>query len=762
MLAYVFPGQGSQKKGMGEGLFDEFHELTAKADQILGYSIRELCMEDAQGHLGLTQYTQPALYTVSSFAYLKRIKDLGMKPDYVAGHSLGEYVALFAAGAFDFETGLRLVKKRGELMSRATGGGMAAVIGLSEEKIRGVLEKNNLQSIDIANLNTSAQIVISGHSGDVEKAKPVLEAAGAINYVILNVSGAFHSRYMAEASENFSEYLDKFSFSDLKIPVIANVSARPYKNSEIKKNMIEQIRSSVKWTESIRYLMGKGVINIEQIGPGNVLTGMIKRIFRECTPLTVHDDSDKKITVKGTGGSEEVKAEHTEKAEFTSERLGSQEFREEYGLKYAYISGAMCHAISSKELVVKMGKAGFMGIFGAGGLKPEEIEDAIQYIRSRLSDGQPYCINLLHSIDEPEREELAVDLFLKHNVRNIEASSFMYITPALARLRIKGLTRDDRGAVVSKRRIIGKVSRPEVAGAFLNPVPDHMIEKLLAEKKITKEEAGLAREIPVADDLCVAADSGWQTEQASPYALMPAIGRIRDEKMARYPYRKKVHIGAAGGIGTPEAAAAAFMLGADFIVTGSVNQCTVESGTSESVKDLLQNMDVQDTEYVPDGDLFELGARAQVMKKGVFFPARANKLYDLYRQYDSIEDIDQSTRAFIEKKYFGRSFQQILEEIQSDDHSDENQAGKQNPKHSMALIFKTYFKESMHKALTGKAGDKVDYQIFCGPALGAFNQWVRGTGLENWRNRHVDEIGKKMMDETAKILVYSMNNIFGH
>ncbi|ARE86636.1 ACP S-malonyltransferase [Clostridium formicaceticum] len=288
MIAYVFPGQGSQYKGMGGNIFNEFNDLTAKADEILGFSIKELCMEDSGDKLGLTQYTQPALYIVNALSYLKRIKDTGVKPDYVAGHSLGEYNALFAAGAYDFETGLKLVKKRGELMSQATKGGMAAVIGLSEEKVKEVLEKNNLQSIDIANYNTPSQIVISGHKEDIEKARLFFEAAEAMSYVVLKVSGAFHSRYMAEASKKFEEYLDSFTFSDLKIPVISNVYARPYKNNQIKKNLVEQIKNSVKWTDTIRYLMGKG--EIEQIGPGMVLTSMIKSIEREAHPLIVSDE----------------------------------------------------------------------------------------------------------------------------------------------------------------------------------------------------------------------------------------------------------------------------------------------------------------------------------------------------------------------------------------------------------------------------------------------------------------------------------------
>jgi trans-AT polyketide synthase/acyltransferase/oxidoreductase domain-containing protein len=233
---------------------------------------------------------------------------------------------------------------------------------------------------------------------------------------------------------------------------------------------------------------------------------------------------------------------------------------------------------------------------------------------------------------------------------------------------------------------------------------------------------------------------------------MPAMIKLRNEMMEKYKYSKKIHVGAAGGIGTPEAAAAAFILGADFILTGSINQCTVEAGTSDSVKDLLQQMNVQDTDYAPAGDMFELGAKVQVLKKGLFFPARANKLYELYRQYNSLDEIDQKTRTQIQEKYFKRSFESIYEDIKSYYPSHEVEKAEQNPKHKMALIFRWYFGYSTRLALNGEEESRVDYQVHCGPALGSFNQWVKGTALEDWRKRHVDEIAIKLIRETADLL----------
>lgn len=752
MMTFVFPGQGAQQKGMGAFLFDKFKELTAKADEILGYSIKELCMEDPEQRLANTRYTQPAIYTVSAFSYLKKLQEGGGKPDYVAGHSLGEYTALFASGAFDFETGLKLVQKRGEIMSRASGGGMAAVIGLSREQVEEVLRKNGLGDLDIANLNTKAQIVIAGKIEDVEKAKPVFEAVEGVRmFTPLKVSGAFHSRYMGEARKEFEKYLEGFTFSQMTIPVISNTYARPYKQAEIKRYLSEQIDHSVKWSESISYLMAMGEMEFKEVGPGSVLSGMIKKIKSELSPeelegirgsIRNETEDEKKTDTAGWPAALEIRASS----------LGSPDFKKDYNLTYAYLTGGMYKGVASKEMVVKMGKAGMMGFLGTGGVELPVIEDAIRYIRKELSEGQAYGLNFLHNLNHPEKEEKTVDLYLAYGVKNIEAAAFLTVTPALVKYRAKGLRRNEQKTVTPSNRIIAKISRPEVAETFLSPAPERIVAKLLDENKITPEEAALLKEIPVADDICVEADSGGHTDGGVAYALMPAIIKLRDEMMEKYRYDRKVRVGAAGGIGTPEAAAAAFILGADFIVTGSVNQCTVEAGTSDAVKDMLQQINIQDTEYVPAGDMFELGAKVQVMKKGVFFPARANKLYDLYRQYNSLDEIDEKTRTQIQEKYFKRSFEQIFEECKAYYPAQEIEKAQRNPKHKMALIFRWYFGYSTNLALRGSEESRVDYQVHCGPALGVFNQWVKGTELENWKNRHVDEIGRKIMTEAAKLL----------
>ena len=284
MKTFVFPGQGSQTKGMGGALFDEFRQLTARANDILGYSIKALCLDDPAGELNQTQYTQPAIYVVNALSYYKKLEEGAGRPDFVAGHSLGEYNALLAAGAFDFETGLKLVKERGLLMSRMSGGAMAAILGLGADDVKNVLEENGLYGVDIANYNTPSQIVISGLKDDLIRAESCFQAQGA-HYVPLNTSGAFHSRYMQQVANRFRMFLSEFTYAELTIPVISNVSARPYRQHDMIDTLSRQISYPVSWSESIRYLMGLGEMAFEEVGNGVVLTKLIQRIKKEATPL---------------------------------------------------------------------------------------------------------------------------------------------------------------------------------------------------------------------------------------------------------------------------------------------------------------------------------------------------------------------------------------------------------------------------------------------------------------------------------------------
>ena len=435
-------------------------------------------------------------------------------------------------------------------------------------------------------------------------------------------------------------------------------------------------------------------------------------------------------------------------------RLGSAQFRRGYGIKYAYACGAMYRGVASKELVVAMGRAGLLGFLGAGGMSLERMRADIDFIQRELQAHQAYGVNLIANIGDPQSEMHTVQLFLELGVKTVEASAFMQITPALVLFRARGLARASDGSVTSHHRLLAKLSRPEVARAFMSPAPERMVAKLLQDGAITAEQAQLLSVVPMANDICVEADSGGHTDQGVALVMLSSIQRLRQEMGLD---DKTLCLGLAGGIGTPEAVAAAFMMGADFVVTGSINQCTVEAGTSDAVKDMLQDIDIQDTTYAPAGDMFEMGAKVQVLKKGVFFPARANRLFILYNQFNSMDEFPAAVREQLEDKYFKKSLDAIWQEtrefFRSKGQQGEIDKAQTNPKHKMALVFRWYFGHSMRVAFAGDLNNKVDFQVHTGPALGAFNRWVKGTAWENWRARHVDQIAEKIMTQAGGLML---------
>ncbi len=450
---------------------------------------------------------------------------------------------------------------------------------------------------------------------------------------------------------------------------------------------------------------------------------------------------------------------------FNALNLGSSEFRSAYSTRYAYIVGAMYKGISSKEMVVAAGKAGILAFFGTGGISLKGIEQSINFIQDNLDSNQPYGMNLLNNIERPDLEMQLVNLFLSKGVRNIEAAAYMEISAPLVKFRISGLRQTPSGEVVPGNRVIAKVSRPEVAEAFMRPPPIRIVQSLLDAGEISQYEAELSQRIPVAHDICVESDSGGHTDQGVAYVVLPAIRNLSQRIMQEESYSTSFRIGAAGGIGTPDAAAAAFMLGADFIATGSINQCTVEAATSEVVKNILQNIAIQDTTYAPAGDMFEIGAKMQVVQRGLFFSSRANKLYDIYLRHNSLEELDSKTLNQIQEKYFGRPIDDVWQETRSyyqKSMPDKLRQIENNPKMKMAAIFKWYFIHSTRLAMKGSDQQKVDYQIHCGPALGAFNSWVKGSKYETWKSRKVAEIGELLMEETARVLTERVSHLQVH
>lgn len=296
-IAFLFPGQGSQKVGMGKDLAEAHQgarEIFAKADETLGFSLSGLCFEGPEEKLRLTAYTQPAILT-TSIALYTAFSEGGIVPDMVAGHSLGEYSALVAAGSIRFAEAVHVVHQRGNFMEEAVPAGkgaMSAVMGLDREELERICREVSREGhvVEAANLNAPGQIVISGHKEAVEEAGERARQAGARRVIPLTVSGPFHSSLMKPAAERLKETLADIAVRDASVPVVANVSARPVTEArEIRQSLIDQVASPVLWEDSVRWMLEQGVDTFVEIGPGNVLTGLVRKVNRRVNALSVQD-----------------------------------------------------------------------------------------------------------------------------------------------------------------------------------------------------------------------------------------------------------------------------------------------------------------------------------------------------------------------------------------------------------------------------------------------------------------------------------------
>ena len=432
-------------------------------------------------------------------------------------------------------------------------------------------------------------------------------------------------------------------------------------------------------------------------------------------------------------------------------QLGDPGFRRDYGLKYAYKTGAMANGIASEDLVIAIGRSQLLASFGAAGLVPQRVLKAIETIQKNLRS-ETYAFNLIHSPNEEALESGAVQLYLEKGVQVVEASAFLALTEHIVHYRVAGLSQDPEGKVVINNRVIAKISRREVASQFMQPAPDRFLKQLLAKGKITELQARLAAQIPMADDITIEADSGGHTDNRPLAVLLPSIIRLRDEVQEKHQYEHKIRVGAAGGISTPDSALAAFMMGAAYVVTGSVNQACVEAGTSEHVRKLLATVSSTDVMMAPASDMFEMGVELQVLKRGTLFGPRAKKLYDYYMRYKSIDEIPEAERLKLEKQVFQKSLEAVWREcIDFFEKRDPLQIerAKGNPHRKMALIFRWYLGLSSNWANAGSAGRAQDYQIWCGPSMGAFNQWVKGSYLEDYQNRKVADVAEQIMRGAA-------------
>jgi PfaD family protein len=427
--------------------------------------------------------------------------------------------------------------------------------------------------------------------------------------------------------------------------------------------------------------------------------------------------------------------------------LGDATFKSDLGLKYAYVIGAMANGITSTQMVKAAGRAGFIGFFGSGGLSLTQVGEAISELQQNCDD-LPMGFNLIHSPNDPQLEMAIADLYIQKGIRVVSASAYMGMTLPLVYYRVKGIRRIHDGSVHCPNRVLAKVSRVEVATKFFSPPPRKLLTQLVQMKKITEQEAQLASHIPMAQDMTAEADSGGHTDNRPALSLLPTFMALRDACMRQYGYAAPLRIGLAGGIATPQSIAAAFAMGAAYVLTGSINQAAVEADTSKSVRQLLEQTRQADVTMAPAADMFELGAKVQVLKRGTMFAMRAAKLYELYRTYDHYEAIPQPVRAMVERDILRSGFEEAwnrtADYFQTYDKSQIERAN-QDPKHKMALVFRSYLGLASLWAKHGDADRQIDYQIWCGPAMGAFNAWAANSCLENVDRRYVADMAINLM-----------------
>ena len=433
----------------------------------------------------------------------------------------------------------------------------------------------------------------------------------------------------------------------------------------------------------------------------------------------------------------------------TAEDFGDAEFKKTYGLKYALYGGAMANGIASSDMAIALGKAGCMGSYGSGGQRLDVVSQEIDKMKEALGD-KPFLVNMLSNRNADMEMKLA-QLLIDKKVLGVEASAYIVPSEALVYYRVKGIREED-GKIIIPHKIIAKVSREEVLEKFVSPPAAEAVAALLKAGLITAEEAALAPKIPMADDITAEADSGGHTDGRPMVSMLPALIALANRKQAEFHYQQKVRVGAGGGVGTGLSCLGAFEMGAAYVVTGSVNQGCVESGTSDYVKQILAETAMADVTMAPCADMFEMGAKVEVIKKKTMYAQNAQKLYEYYVKYPSFDAIPAADRDRIEKKILRDSFDNIWagtkDYFSRVDPSKIPQAEK-NPKLKMALVFRWYLGNSSRWAVQGDPSRKFDMQIWCGQSMGAFNLWVKGTPLEKAENRHVGEVATLLLNSCA-------------
>lgn len=492
---------------------------------------------------------------------------------------------------------------------------------------------------------------------------------------------------------------------------------------------------------------------------GPQLCAILSRIRDTTYVVTDPDSGAIGLAVDGTISADEVSGHPYDVIGILPplypEWLGDRSFTAVHDVRFPYAVGEMATGIATSAMVIAAANSGLLGFFGSAGLSLELVEKSLVEIAAALDPaGQSWGTNLIHSIDDAAMEDAVVDLYLRRGVTRVSASAFMALSPAIVRFSASGLHVDQAGTISRRHFVFAKISRPEVAAQFLSPAPAEMLATLVRQRALTEDEARLAARVPVAEDITVEADSGGHTDNRPLVSLLPVILALRDEMAARHQYERPIRVGAAGGLGTPTAVASAFSLGAAYVMTGSINQSAVEAGTSDAVKEMLARAELADVIMAPAADMFELGVKVQVLKRGTMFAVRAARLYEAFTEFSGLDEIPSEVARQLEQEIFRASFDEIWSEcVKFWSVRDPAQLARaeRNPKHKMALVFRWYLGNGSRWAMSGVPDRRMDYQIWCGPAMGAFNAWTKGSFLAERANRTVGQIAANLLEGAAVV-----------